>query len=437
VLSVLLNPWKPSFKVTPKGVTNHQDYLSPMAAPFFLVIGINIVAVVLASIRWFTEPILRDVIAVTAIWSLYNLYLSLVSLGAFWERKQVRKFYRTSASGPVTAYFSRMGTSHTGEVLDVSVTGIGFEMELPFLPREHEQVVLEVKDSYGREYRFENHIQRAVKHGNKYFCGTEFIPGRVSNTDVVGYVFGDSRRWQDNWERKSRAHGTYRMLWYFMKTGVKGFLGGVLPLTWKALVRLWKLGVRWATTPVLQDEVLAAASWLVYYFYVMLATLVELLDRKHVRKLQRFQSSGAATVYFPRVDATLQGEVTDVSLTGIGVMTTVPFELHEHERVVIKTTGRAGREEQFSCLIQRAIKQDGKLLCGAEFIVDVFNYPGIVRFIYGDSLHMLRIVLTPGSGLSTQGKAAVVHVASRMMKRVVAVLSLIFLNPESNAKQKQ
>lgn len=437
VLSVLLNPWKPSFKVTPKGLSNHQDYLSPMAAPFFLVITINVVAVVLASIKWFTDPILRDVIAVTATWSLYNLYLSLVSLGAFWERRQVRKFYRIASSGMISAFFPRMGSSHVGKVRDVSVTGIGFEMELPFLPREHELVVLEVKDSYGREYRFESHIQRAVRRGNGYFCGTEFLPGRVSNTDVVAYVFGDSQRWQDNWERKSKAHGTYRMLWYFMKTGVKGFTVGVLPLSWKTLVRLWKVALRWTTTPVLRDELLAVASWLVYYFYLALATLVELLDRKQVRKLQRFQTSGAARIYFPRLDATLLGEVTDVSLTGIGILTTLPFELAERERVVIKTADRDGKDEQFSCLIQRAIDRDGKSLCGAEFIVDVFTYPRIVKFVYGNSWQMLRIVLTPGSGLlSGQGKTAVSKATSRAMKGILAILSFIFLNPASDAKEK-
>ena len=51
VLSVLLNPWKPSFKVTPKGLTNEKNYLSPLAAPFFLVIGINVVAVMLAGVQ--------------------------------------------------------------------------------------------------------------------------------------------------------------------------------------------------------------------------------------------------------------------------------------------------------------------------------------------------------------------------------------------------
>ena len=441
VISVLLNPWRPSFKVTPKGSTNDKDYLSPLAAPFFLVIAINLVAVILASFRWFAEPILRDVIMVTGVWSIFNLYLALMSLGAFWERKQIRKFYRIKASGPVTAYFPRMGTYHFGEVRDVSMTGIGFEITLPFLPREQDQVVLEVKDSYGREYRFENKIQRATLQGSKYFCGSEFIADRVSYANVVSYVFGDSQRWQDIWEQKSKARGTYRMLWHFLMTGIKGFMGSALPLLREALLKLGKLTVKWLTTSILRDKSLAVVNWCVYYFYSALASLVEMLNRKQVRKLQRIGTSGSATIYIPRLNATLMGELADFSLTGIGVLVELPFALKERERVTIKTAGRDGKECQFECFILRTIKRDTKSLCGTEFIVDVFSYPNIVKFVYGDSLHMLRYLLMPGSGLAAQGKTATTKIVARMssllvrvLKILAQVLAFLFLNPAYRAE---
>lgn len=437
VLSVLLNPWKPSFKVTPKGLTNEKNYLSPLAAPFFLVIAINVIAVVMASIKWVNEPMLHDVIAVTVVWSIYNLYLALVSLGAFWERKQIRKFHRIHAGGSVTVHFPRMGASHTGEVCDVSLTGIGFEIELPFLPREHEQVVLEVKDSYGREYRFENYIQRAIRHSEKYYCGSEFITKQVSYADVVSYVFGDSRRWQENWERKSEVRGTYRMLWYFMKTGVQGFLGSVLPLFMLASIKLWKLAVKWMTTPILRDKILAVTSWCVYYFYLAAAFLLEYLDHKHARKLQRIHTSGVATIYFPRLDATLMGEVEDVSLTGIGIVAELPFKIRERERVTVKMNGKDGKGYQFASVIERVIERGEKSLCGADFIVDVFSYPKIVRFVYGDSLHMLRYVLMPSGKLLAQGGVVTMSAFARMMKAVGTALSFIFLNPETRVREKK
>jgi cellulose synthase (UDP-forming) len=441
VISVLLNPWSPSFKVTPKGLTNEKDYLSPLAAPFFLVIAINLIAIVLASIKWFTEPILRDVIMVTGVWCIYNLYLSLMSLGAFWEHKQIRKFYRINASGPVTAYFPRMGTYHHGEVRDVSMTGIGFEIALPFLPREQEQVALEVKDSYGREYRFENKIQHATGQNGKYFCGSEFTGDRVSYANAVSYVFGDSLRWQDVWDQKSNARGTYRMLWYFFVSGTKGFIGSALPLLRAALLKLWKLAVRWLTTSILRDKLLAAANWCVYYFYSALASLVEILDRKRARKLRRINTSGAATIYIPRLNATLMGELADFSLTGIGVLVELPFELKERERITIRTKGRDGKECQFECYILRTIKRGAKSLCGTEFIVDTFSYPRIVKFVYGDSLQMLRYLLIPGDGMATHGKTALIKIVAlisktlaRGLKILMRVFAFLFLNPAYRAE---
>ncbi|MBI3479335.1 MAG: UDP-forming cellulose synthase catalytic subunit [Nitrosomonadales bacterium] len=440
VISVFLNPWKPSFKVTPKGSTNDKDYLSPMAAPFFLVIAINLLALVLASFKWFAEPLLRDVIIVTGVWSVYNLYLALLTLGAFWERKQVRKFYRIGASGSVSAFFPRIGATCSGTVCDVSVTGIGFEMQLPFPPEDKEQVVLHVKDRYGREYRFENSIQRTANRNGKYFCGSEFVTDRNVYAEVVSYVFGDSQRWQDNWDQKSASKGTVQMLWHFMKAGSAGFMGSLIPLARHALIQTWTQLVKWTTTPVLRDTSLAISSWCVYHLYSALISLVGMLDQQKIRKLQRINTSGSASIYFPRLHATLLGELADISLNGIGVMVELPFELKKRERVMIKIRDRDGKDSQFECYILRTVRQGTKSLCGASFIMDVFSYPRIVKFVYGDSLQMLHYLLMPESGLAAQGKNAAIKIMALISDRLVRalkifarVLAFLFLNPKYRA----
>ncbi|HEY5995288.1 MAG TPA: UDP-forming cellulose synthase catalytic subunit [Gallionellaceae bacterium] len=436
VISVLLNPWKPTFKVTPKGLTHEKSYLSPLAAPFFLVIGINVVAVVLAGLKWVYEPLLRDVIAVTVIWCFYNLYLSVVSLGAFWERKQTRKFYRIAAEGKITVRFPRMGDAvYAGEVHDVSLSGIGFAIQLPFMPRERDEVVFEVQDSYGRTYHFESRVRQVIIRGGKYLCGSEYIHERVSYADVVSYVFGDSRRWQQNWERKSETHGTGRMIRRFIGIGLFGFVAGIIPLTIHALVWLWKQSVRLVTTHVLRDRVLDATSWFIYFFYLALVSLVELLDRTRVRKLQRVHVSGSATVYFPRLDATLQGEISDVSLTGMGIIVELPFAIHERERVTIRTMGRDGEVYQFASLIERTSKNGEKFLCGAEFIVDTYAYPKIVRFVYGNSLDMLYKLAVQEGGIAKQGRMAAKGILSRLSRSIAVVLSFIFLKHETKRTQ--
>lgn len=401
VVSVLLNPRKPSFKVTPKGNINNNDYLSPLSAPFFVIIIINVVALALAVDRWFDDPIMRDVLMVTGIWCVYNLYLALISLGAFWERKQIRKFHRIHASGPVTVYFPRMNTTATGKLCDVSLTGIGFEIDLPFKPVEQESATVEVRDSYGHEYKFDCRIHHAFKRRAGYFCGSEFVTGKVSYSSVVSFVFGDSQRWTDNWERKAKSKRTFRMLLRFLSMGIKAIRVGSFSFLKQAMARVWGVAVTLTTTPILRDTVLASGSWLAYRLYFSLVTLFELVERSRIRKFRRMDATGPATVYFPRLNATLQGKVTDISLTGIGILVTPPFSLKDRESVVISTTGRDGHDYRFECTLWRAIKRDGRFLCGTEFVMDMFAYPKIVKFVYGSNIQMLRYILMPKETLAT------------------------------------
>ena len=436
VLSVMVNPWKPSFKVTPKGFTNDKNYLSPLAAPFFLVIAINITAVILAIVKFISTPILRDVIAVTAIWCVYNLYLSVVSLGAFWERKQVRKFHRINTSGRISAHFPRMGSSHEGRVRDVSISGIGFELDVSFLPREQDHVMLEVQDSYGATYHFEAKLQRVFKRNGRYFCGSEFIPNMVSYADIVSYVFGDSQRWQDDWDKKSAARGTAKMLWYFLKTGVQGFVGSAYPLLKATLVRLWKLAKTLTLTPFLWEKTLAAASWCVYFLYLMLAALIQLLDNKKARKLQRIAASGDATIYFPRINSTVVGDLMDVSLTGMGFLADLPFKIRAQEHATIWTV-KDGIQYRFPCVIQRTLQRGDKVLFGTEFIVDTASYSKIVRYVYGDNVQMLHYVSNQALDLIEQGGDAIAYRLTVAAKTIGMALAFIFLNQDAGPlKQK-
>jgi len=400
IIAVLLNPRKPEFKVTPKGNTVAQDFLSPLSAPFFLVILINLIALGLAVYRWFDEPILREVLLITGLWCLYNFYLALVSLGAFWERKQVRKFHRIQASGSVTVLNTKLQTAIVGKICDVSLTGIGFEITHPHPPKS-EAVQLRVKDSYGREYKFECKIHYTVKRGDRYFCGSEFIVNEMSYREVVSFVFGDSQRWVENWEMKSAEKGSARMLRRFLSMGVKALRTASWMLLKMAAMRLWYVLKASLTTALVRDKILLAGSWLAYRSYFLLTVGLEYFYQGKIRKARRIGVASSATVYFPRLAATLHGQVSDISLTGIGVLITPPFKLADDERMVITAKGEDGQMYRFACKLLRAYAREGKLVCGTEFEIDMFSYPNIVKFVYGGNVQMLRHFLNRKAELAT------------------------------------
>jgi hypothetical protein len=434
VIAVLLNPWNPSFSVTPKGKIIDKEYLSPVSAPFFVIIAINFVALLAAVAKWNVNPASRDVIIVTGVWCVFNIFMVILALGAFWERKQVRKFYRIGSAGSVRIHFPRMSEVLIGKVRDVSLTGIAFDVAAPFVPRDQERIVLEVMDSYGQSYRFESQIKRTLAANGRYFCGSEFMTDQVSYRDTVAYVFGDSQRWVEVWDRKSAAKGTYLMLWHFFKMGFQAVRTSTVSLLIDALRALWRLFLVLITTAIVKEKLSMLGCWLVYSFYLGLAYVLERLDQKQARKLQRSETSGQAEIYFPRTNATVFGVLNDVSLTGVGVLTELPFALDPRERVFVKSTGKDGREYRFDCMIQRAIAREGKLLCGAEFMSDIFVYPDIVKFVHGNAMQMIRSTSFIGSDLAIKGRSATFGLLRQIRNTVAPLLALLFLNPEYRAK---
>lgn len=222
VVSVFINPHKPAFKVTPKGQTMDSDFLNPLAVIFFIIILINLMALAFGIVKWFALPILRDTLIITGVWCSYNLFLALVSIGAFWERRQIRHHHRVNVSEPVKVSIPRLGLEVHGKITDLSLKGLAFEVELPFPPASREAVMLHVVDSYGTAYEFEARLQRITNQGNIFNCGSEFMLDDKKYAEAVAFMYGDSDRWLGMWLAKSKSGGTLRMLGFFLKMGFKG-----------------------------------------------------------------------------------------------------------------------------------------------------------------------------------------------------------------------
>ena len=230
VISVFLNPTKPTFKVTPKGQTVERETLNPMSMSFLLVIFINIAALVMAVYKWMDFPILRSVIAVTASWSIYNLVLALISLGAFWERKQIRNHHRIESDGTLTMYVPRLNAQFEAEVRDVSLRGIGFETLCDVALKPLERVTLVATNSDGKVYNFAARLQRITPRNGRVFCGSEFVHADTCDPQAISFTFGDSERWMRLWLKKQEMKGTGRMLLHFVHLGVRGLVGSGLML---------------------------------------------------------------------------------------------------------------------------------------------------------------------------------------------------------------
>ncbi|OGA36447.1 MAG: cellulose synthase catalytic subunit (UDP-forming) [Betaproteobacteria bacterium RIFCSPLOWO2_12_FULL_64_23] len=240
VLRTIADPRAPSFKVTPKELKLGSEVLNPMAVTFYLVVGVNLLALGLGCVKWSQYPTYRDILAVTMSWSAYNLYLGLVTMGAFWERRQVRLHHRIQARGPVAIRIERTGELLTGEMNDISLTGVGVEFFASGRIHNMDRVELRTRDSYGNVHQIPGTVQRVHQAGERCACGVEFLVTKMNYAQIVSFVYGDSGRWVELWGERAQYGGTLRLMWVLLGMGVKAFLQTTLSFLAGAAASAWR-----------------------------------------------------------------------------------------------------------------------------------------------------------------------------------------------------
>ena len=90
LLSVVLNPYKPTFNVTDKGNSLDKDHLSELSTPFFVLFGVYFISALVCAWRWFNERDANELLVVVGMWNLFNLLMSAAALGVVSERRTFR-----------------------------------------------------------------------------------------------------------------------------------------------------------------------------------------------------------------------------------------------------------------------------------------------------------------------------------------------------------
>lgn len=123
ILQVLRNPRAPSFAVTPKGENLSENFISPLARPFYVLIALVGLGQVAGLVRLFVDPVGAGVITVLLLWNTFHLLLLIAALGVLYERSQQRSFPRFEISRDVR--LAQAGRDVAAQMTDVSITGMG------------------------------------------------------------------------------------------------------------------------------------------------------------------------------------------------------------------------------------------------------------------------------------------------------------------------
>jgi cellulose synthase (UDP-forming) len=98
VVSVMLNPRKPTFKVTAKDESVSVSRLSEISRPFFVIFGVLVIAFFMSIYRIYAEPYKADVTLVVGGWNLLNIIIAGCALGVVSERGEKQSSRRVRVS---------------------------------------------------------------------------------------------------------------------------------------------------------------------------------------------------------------------------------------------------------------------------------------------------------------------------------------------------
>jgi len=228
LISVMLNPRKPTFKVTAKDESIAESRLSEISTPFFLVFLVLIVGVLLTGYRLYAEPYKFDVTLVVGGWNLLNLVLAGAALGAVAERGERQSSRRVEVNRKGTIAIG--DTVYPAMVTDVSVNGASLQV----FTKEPTSLRPEVNASL----RFEAHgrleddplpvnIRHVQQDGAILTIGCRFLADSILHHKLIAdLMFANSQQWvQFQQSRRSNPGviaGTLRFLMIALEQTFRG-----------------------------------------------------------------------------------------------------------------------------------------------------------------------------------------------------------------------
>ena len=220
---VFMNPRAPKFQVTAKGEQLSQDYISPLAKPFYLLLFLNIAALAFGVFRLFAYEPERFATTVTMCWAGFNIFILLSCMGALLERRQRRATPRMPDETPVKVLLQ--DKSYVGTLRDLSVSGASIEIDAAYESLFHNDTQASFAIQVPHEMAGEklNFVVRNGRlQGGLLLMGVQFQHQDLPEMKrKIRLVMGSSQRWVDFQMSRERRLGVVRSAFFLMNCGIR------------------------------------------------------------------------------------------------------------------------------------------------------------------------------------------------------------------------
>lgn len=197
ILSTIVNPNAPTFKVTPKGEHLDEEFISNLNLPFYVFYGLTILGLAWGGLRMVMEPESRSALLLSVSWLGFNWVLLSGALGCLVERAQKRSRPRVPMADRCTLTGAD-GEPRPGMLVDGNEKGVrlrlfdGRQVEAGWL--EVDDIRLPVKPLPGRV------VPPGEDHPMLFACETA-----EQERAAVMLCYGRSNRWMRIWTSRESS----------------------------------------------------------------------------------------------------------------------------------------------------------------------------------------------------------------------------------------
>jgi cellulose synthase (UDP-forming) len=220
--SVLRNPKKPQFKVTPKNQTVERDFVPGIGKGFFVLLAVLVGAAAIGVWRWFDVPFEREHLTIVMAWNLINLVLALAAAGVMYER----------AGRPVGSWVSRkkpinlVGYQSAGRGtllqvgLDTARLRLGHEAAAQ-LDLDDGRVIVQMAVPGRSDLRlFPALVDARTSDRDAVTVDVTWVlQNDDEDRDLIAVVYGDSQAWVDFQAERARRRTVLGGLAYLLAAG--------------------------------------------------------------------------------------------------------------------------------------------------------------------------------------------------------------------------
>jgi cellulose synthase (UDP-forming) len=216
VVSVMLNPTKPTFKVTAKDESISVARLSEISRPFFVIFAILFIAFLMSIYRFYSEPYKADVTFVVGAWNLLNLIIAGCALGVVSERSEKAASRRVTVKRRCT--FAIYGRDYPATLENVSANGARvqvFGLEQDMVLGAHGFLRF-TPYSANYEATLPIDVKNIEQVGSVVAIGCRFMPQEARHHSLVAdLIFANSNQWSDFQVSRRYNPGLFRgSLWF-------------------------------------------------------------------------------------------------------------------------------------------------------------------------------------------------------------------------------